>query len=208
MTKKLLLTAICSFVLLNLSAQVTIGSDKHPMRAALLELKDKDADSDNVTSEKGGLIFSRVKLSNKKTLDPFIKSASDPEWNNANASVVKKLKDTHAGLVVYNMYVSASSVTNEDLIFEQGLYIWDGNQWNTLKADQVVEGGPVQKFFYMPSINLKLSSNPSQVLTCDLYGEYEKQFTAASNSSFKTNNPLLTAIPKYTRAELDFVITS
>ncbi len=90
MTKRLFLTAICSLVLLNLSAQVTIGSDQAPVRAALLDLKDKNANAQNITSESGGLVLPRVKLTNRETLDPFIISSSDTEWNNVDVNIVKK----------------------------------------------------------------------------------------------------------------------
>ena len=206
MIQKFIFIAIFSLIMLNVSAQVTIGAGEEPARAALLDLKNRKPDSENVTSESGGLILSRVKLSNRKTLDPFIKSANDPEWNNASPDVVKKLKDAHAGLMVYNLYVSATGETNEDIIFERGIYVWDGVQWNMTKGGGL--NGKETQFFYMPPINIPLSSNPALPLKCDLYKEYADQFTASANSSYVSNNPALTEIPKYTRAELDFVITS
>lgn len=204
MTKRLFLTAICSLVLLSLSAQVTIGSDQAPVRAALLDLKDKNANAQNITSESGGLVLPRVKLTNRKTLDPFIISSSDTEWNNVDVNIVKKLKDDHIGLMVYNLSVS-SSETNEDLIFEKGVYTWDGAQWNKTKEGNVRNA---EKFFYMPSFDLPLSGDPNEALEFDLYKEYEKQFTKAGNASFISSNLLMTSVPKFGRDKLEYVITA
>lgn len=207
MIRKIIMAAICSLVLLSASAQVTIGSDKAPARAALLDLKVQNPDSENITSNKGGLVLPRVKLSNKKTLDPFINSSSDPEWKDSDPNVVKKLKDDHAGLMVYNLYISDPSVILEDLIFEQGVYIWDGTQWNMNKGGQT-KAVPEKEFFYMPSCNLPLSSDPNLVLKFDLYEEYEKQFTRAGNVSFVSSNTSMTGIPKYSRDKLEYVVTA
>ncbi len=118
--QRLFTTVFCFLVLVNLSAQVTIGSGDQPVRAALLDIKTQVADGDNVTSKDGGLVLPRVKLENKNTLDPFINSASDPEWNDAAKKA--KLMKSHTGLMVYNLSTSG--------VFEPGIYIWDGIQWN------------------------------------------------------------------------------
>ncbi len=128
MIKKLFLAAICSLATLSLSAQVTIGSGEVPIRAALLDLKDQNPTGENVTSQTGGLVLPRVKLTNRKTLDPFIDSDTDTEWK--DAILGKKLKGAHTGLMVYNVSVSDPGEDNEDLIFEPGVYIWNGDQWN------------------------------------------------------------------------------
>jgi len=118
MTKKILLTAICSFVLLNMSAQVTVGSGEHPGKAALLDIKAHKADERNVTSSRigdGGLVLPRVKLENKSELLPFIRS---------NDSDIINLKRLHIGLVVYNL-----TTPTENPDFEEDIYVWNGNNW-------------------------------------------------------------------------------
>jgi hypothetical protein len=102
-------------------AQVTIGTNIAPQKAALLELATQQADADNVTSTKGGLVMPRVKLVSATTLEPFI-TTTDPDWQN-NAST--KIKEKHTGLVVYNLTVNTT--------FSQGLYVWDGAEWREHK---------------------------------------------------------------------------
>ena len=191
--------------MLNISAQVTIGSGEEPVRAALLELKDRKPETDNVTSKSGGLVLPRVKLTNRKTLDPFIDSANDPEWKSSDQNIVKKLKDNHAGLIVYNLSVSDPGQANEDLILKQGVYIWDGTEWN------ISEGGEAngsENFFYMPAFNLPLSRDPDEAMEFDLYGEYERQFTkTAQNTSFISSKAGMTFIPKFGRDKLEYVVT-
>ncbi|GHT35585.1 hypothetical protein FACS189414_4220 [Bacteroidia bacterium] len=104
-------------------SQVTIGSGKRPARAALLDLKEQEATNDNVTANKGGLVLPRVRLENKKTLDPFINSQSDPEWLNSPA----KVKKEHVGLMAYNLNTSNG--------FAEGIYVWDGAGWNKAGGD-------------------------------------------------------------------------
>jgi hypothetical protein len=106
-------------------AQVTIGLDARPERAALLDLKTNSAANptdathpDNVTSSAGGLALPRVKLRNLLTMEPFI-PLTDPEWINGAASRVKEI---HAGLVVYNL--------TSDNNFTPGFYMWDGKIWS------------------------------------------------------------------------------
>jgi len=207
MIQRLFLTAICSLFLLNLSAQGTIGSGEKPVRAALLDLKGQNPDSENITSSTGGLVLPRVKLTGRTTLDPFIDSGTDPEWKSADVNVVKKLKDDHTGLMVYNLSVSDPGETDENLIFEQGIYVWNGTQWNMHKAGET-RSVAEKEFFYMPSFNLPLSGDPNLVLKFDLYEEYEKQFTQAGNSSFVSSDPSMTAIPKFGRDKLEYVVTA
>jgi hypothetical protein len=103
-------------------AQVTIGLGEEPSRAALLELKTQQPNGENVTSDKGGLVLSRVKLVSKITLEPFIPK-NDPDWINAATSKVKEL---HEGLMVYNLNAAAP--------FAEGLYVWNGLEWREYKA--------------------------------------------------------------------------
>jgi len=189
------------------SGQVSIGSTQEPEKAALLQLKTQQADINNVTSDKGGLLLSRVKLVNRKTLEPFIVNDSDFQ-NNGN-----KVKDLHTGLIVYNIYVSASQ-TDPDLTFDEGVYVWDGTQWQ--QAGESVD--PV-KWFYPPAFNLplpKIDTNADPVRTFDLYGEYKRQFTKnlTDNPTFvDTQNGITNSVPSpadgqlYLPEELDYIIT-
>jgi uncharacterized protein (TIGR02145 family) len=124
----LTIAAIILSTTLNLQAQVTIGSEIAPTKAALLELKtqQKNAtditsvdDIDNVTSTTGGLLLPRVKLVSTTTMQPFIDPA-DPEWT----STSNKLKERLAGLMVYNLTTAGG-------VLYPGVWVWNGTQWVT-----------------------------------------------------------------------------
>ena len=122
MGRKLTLLLLCLLMMTGmgkLSAQVTVGSDVEPEKAALLELKDQEADADNVTSTTGGMLLPRVKLERRTELNPFIGGASDD---------VKRL---HTGLMVFNL----EEVEDEELSI--GINYWDGKKWNPLIAKEV-----------------------------------------------------------------------
>ena len=122
---KVCLAALCfTFISGSVEAQVTIGMEASPARAALLELKTQEAanppdanDSTNVTSAQGGLLLPRVRLVDPVTLEPFI-PAFDPDWVD---SVRTRIKELHAGLTVYNLA--------DDAAFKPGFYTWNGQQW-------------------------------------------------------------------------------
>jgi len=191
------------FTIKSINAQVTIGSGTPTVKGALLEIKSQEADANNITSEKGGLGLPRVKLVNRTTLEPFI-STSDPEWINATTT---KIKEKHAGLVVYNLHESQVSESNADKILRKGVYIWDGQKWNVESLSQ-------KRYFYLPSFNIPLSATGT-ALTFDLYAEYERQFTKnpITNPTFVSSNPAIATVPSplngrlYTKEELDYVIT-
>ncbi|MDR2498312.1 MAG: hypothetical protein LBD28_02605 [Tannerellaceae bacterium] len=124
--KRILLSLIAAtFAIIAAQAQLTIGSDKQPARAALLELKTQEPgnpastnDPANITSDKGGLMLPRVMLVDTATLEPFI-ATNDPDWiNNART----KIKETHAGLTVYNL--------TDNAMFSPRVYYWNGTRWN------------------------------------------------------------------------------
>lgn len=102
-----------------LNAQVTIGLDEEPEKAALLQIKDQPANADNITSTTGGFILPRVQLEKRKELIPFYEGASTQE------------KRLHTGLIVFNM----KAVESEDL--KAGIHYWDGGKWSPLVADEV-----------------------------------------------------------------------
>lgn len=112
------LTVLLSMTLLalgtsiELQAQMTVGSDTEPSRAALLDVKTQNPDGNNLTSTVGGVVLPRVKLVNINTLEPFIED-NDPD--------ITMLKKSHVGLTVYNL--------NKTTPFALGIYVWDGQKW-------------------------------------------------------------------------------
>lgn len=184
-----------------LFAQVTIGSSVPTERASLLEIKTQEADSKNITSTKGGLGLPRVYLVDKTTLEPFV-PVGDTDWVNAATS---KIKEKHAGLMVYNIYESPAKETDRNKTFRQGVYIWNGEKW-------ILETKDDSRYFSPPSFNIPLATIGT-TLTYDLHKQYEEQFTKAGNTTFVSSNAALTTIPSpyagnlYKRSELDYAIT-
>lgn len=205
-TKLLTLGLFLSVAFLSLEAQIVIGTLGKPESAAILDLKTETVapnsvnDISNVTTYAGGLNLPRVYLVNKKTLEPFI-STTDTEWLNDASS---KIKTKHAGLIVYNIYQTPSTVTNPDLTFRQGTYIWNGSEWQNL--------GERQNFFPMPATNLPMpavtkDSDPD--LTFDLYQVYSDNYTNPSKS-ISSNSNITEAYFKeqlHPRHHLDYVVT-
>lgn len=113
MNKKLLRVLVISlFVSSTLSplhAQVTIGSDEHPIAGAILDLKEHDG----LSTASKGMMLPRVGLTSKTDLYPMFKEGYDKAQEDA----------IHAGLLVYNV--------NEDLCenLHKGVFAWDGTQW-------------------------------------------------------------------------------
>lgn len=196
---------MCSFFI-KLSAQVTIGSDQVPAKAALLDLKSQPADANNVTSKTGGLGLPRVQLKSKSTLEPFIPYDANFQSN------VDKIKDLHIGLTVYNLTNNLSIETDLDKRFREGIYVWNGSQWAS------VYEGSGQRYFFIPSANIPLADISGNLLpegtTYDLYNNiYVAQFTKTNNPTFVSSNPDLQFVPSpsntrlYAANELDYIIT-
>lgn len=135
-------------------SQVTIGSALKPAKAALLELKTQEPDEQNVTSNIGGLLLSRVALEDLKTLDPFIETSSEN---------YDKAKKANTGLFVYNV------TDNETFI--PGLYCWDGEKWNILLSAHdphnlpQMSGGDSNRVPEIPSINKGIDLPNSYMIT-------------------------------------------
>jgi hypothetical protein len=131
----ILLSAFLWLAATGVKAQVTIGLDKEPAKAALLEIKTKEppeeafiiTDDKNITSADGGFLLPRVKLVSTTTLEPFI-STGDLEWTNNTNS----LKARHAGLMVYNLTNTGNGV------LYPAVYTWDGEKWTTSSANPSV----------------------------------------------------------------------
>jgi hypothetical protein len=217
--KLIILIAILAISGLGATAQVTIGSGNTPQDGVLLELKTKDVNTaaitavtddanETVDNTGGGLLFPRVKLVNRFTLEPFI--PTDADWtSNAN-----KLKETHAGMVVYNIYKPTGTIS-ADIDFDLGLYVWNGNEWVKLteKNDKVTSAE--NRFFYLPSFNIELAAIADN-LHFNLYDEYVRQFTLDDNitaHAFVSSNDQLAFVPShkssnlYAANELDYVVT-
>lgn len=131
-SKKLMFVLSLLCFTMSISAQVTIGSNTAPEKAALLDIKDKVDKTGGVTAETGGLILPRVNLEKKKQLYPFIREAgyslsnyNDPTYDpdTADPSYAAE-KPAHKGLVVYNL------IENDDEELCLGLNQWDGEKWN------------------------------------------------------------------------------
>ena len=151
MKKRLSLLAFFVLLVIKASAQVTIGSDVAPEKAALLDIKTEDGGAGEVSSKGGGLLLPRVEIANISTLGIFsdVTGIDSPE---------EKLK--HKGLTVYN--IGMANV-------EAGIYTWDGSKWRKAGSRKEVN------FFYMPSIKIDLSVAPAPI---DLYMKYRNQFLA------------------------------
>lgn len=123
---------------LPLQAQVTIGSDEEPVEGALLQLKDTKGVTTNASNSTKGVVFPRVALSQKDRLYPMFGTtlAEDPLYT-ANLAAYNA---RHAGLIVYNTYTSPVSVTNANLIFQEGLYVWLGDRWASAGTPSVDNG--------------------------------------------------------------------
>lgn len=107
------------------NAQVTIGSDSKPLEGALLDLKEHDTDTDNVTSTKG-LLLPRVELTE-------IGSLKDIE----GADLSNPLQ--YKGLLIYNV------PDNKACGKPSGLYAWNGNKWINVAGEEAYDIPSSQK---------------------------------------------------------------
>lgn len=100
--------AFATSVFTDIYAQVTIGSTEEPLRGSLLDLK-----SEPDGTAKKGLLFPRVELSSKTSLQPLI--TANEEQTNPDE------KKNHIGLSVYNL--------TENSVLCPGFYVWNGSEW-------------------------------------------------------------------------------
>lgn len=63
-----------------LKAQVTVGSNNSPEKAALLDIKEKIDKTGGPTVDKGGLLLPRVNLEKKYQLYSFVRDARGKLW--------------------------------------------------------------------------------------------------------------------------------
>jgi hypothetical protein len=162
------------------NAQVTIGADIEPVKAALLDLKNYSTKPDSTTSETGGLILPRVKLVDRTTLQPFI-ATTDPEWNGANQA---KTRLDHIGLVVYN-------VAN-DVNFQAGFYLWTGADWKLLEQ--------TSPYIYLPAFELDWNAT-----TINLYEDvYEENLNPQNQAHYVSSSGSVVAFSDYGSGPSDF----
>lgn len=163
----------------NLYAQVTIGTDLYPEKAALLDLKTTDGGNEGgISSGSGGILFPRVKIETLDQLNVF-SGISDTQ---INSDIQKK---RHKGLTVYNIGSDA---------VETGIYTWNGSKWQKAGTRKEIN------FFYMPSIEIDLNATPPAE-GIDLYEKYEQQFSHPKAGS--TTDP----IPTLEREDLHYYVT-
>ncbi|MDR2949101.1 MAG: hypothetical protein LBV71_07825 [Prevotella sp.] len=130
-----LILLVVSIFALPVQAQVTIGDGETPVSGALLQLKDKTGINDDGANATKGLSFPRVNLSQKNKLYPMFEDTNTPQTSNAEyLADTDGINKKHTGLMVYNMYTSAEAVTDENLVFHEGFYYWDGEKWKDMGA--------------------------------------------------------------------------
>lgn len=162
MKKRLSLITLLVFVVTAASAQVTIGSNVTPEKAALLDMKTRSGGAGDTSSDGGGLLMPRVSITDLSILGIFsdITGLDD---------AAEKLK--HRGLTVYN--IGTTDV-------EAGIYVWDGTKWQKAGLKKEI------RFFYMPSIKIDLSQTPQPI---NLHDRYVQQFQQPKASSTGTGIP-------------------
>ncbi|MDR1880945.1 MAG: hypothetical protein LBQ78_08435 [Tannerellaceae bacterium] len=113
------------------NAQVTIGSDLAPEKAALLQIKEKQAapGTKGATATAGGLVLPRVELNGIHEF-ALIPNATDVQ------------KKDHTGLLVYNLKTDAA------LRIEKGIYLWNGAKWTMMQKTTKTDGVAVKKSIY------------------------------------------------------------
>jgi len=99
----------------HLIAQVTIGASIEPNKGALLDLKENNEDSNNITTTKG-FILPRVKLTDANNLYPMFSPNNVGGYKEGIKLEEDKL---HTGLSVYHI--------DECSLEGAGLYLWSGS---------------------------------------------------------------------------------
>ena len=105
---------------LTLNAQVTIGTLIPPLKGVLLDLK-QQTETDGAVNSTNGMKFPRIALNGLTSLQPMLSSSEDDA-----ATAATKLQ--YKGMIVYNVTVNAGANLQE------GLYVWDGTQWEVLQT--------------------------------------------------------------------------
>lgn len=117
--KKILLVFISTFFILNIQAQVTIGSTETPINGALLDLKESG-------TTKRGLGLPRVALTNLTPKNDVELAASMGAPAGSSYSLTQ-----HVGLLVYNTTKCLKGTGTDN-----GLYVWAGTEWQKLEREE------------------------------------------------------------------------
>lgn len=187
---RIFLTLFFSLFILNVFAQVTIGSEIEPLEGALLDLKQGNpgylsGGVGNETATKG-FALPRVNLQAKQSLEPL---ATDSPEN----------KKSHIGLTVYNL--NNVSGTTQIGSLKKGLNVWDGEEW------ALVGGTSAPNFMYMPRFRLELGT-VGTFYEIDLYGEYYRQFSPQpDNPNYYSGSGITVQIAEvYDRHDLYYAV--
>lgn len=112
----------------------------------------------------------------------------------------------HSGAIVYvtNGLATLTRTDKTVKVDAAGYYYFDGLIWQRLYTTAEKE-----KWFYMPSFNLDMSSLGEK--TVDLYANYRSQFTKQTNKFFSSNNStsLVSNLeaPLFEANELEYIVT-
>jgi hypothetical protein len=157
----------------NLQAQVTIGGLDAPKEGIILDLN---------SAVKGGLLLPNVELDNLQKIPGGI-------FIGINAAQDSNMELT--GTIVYNTYPTTG----------EGLYIWDGDQWNPLAVD----GGAMTippGYLGSKSNQIPAESNTTSGLihitdntSSDISGEYV--FTVIAGSQYASVLPAISVTPDF-----------
>lgn len=174
------LLSVC-YLTTGLNAHVTIGSDKPPIKGAILGIKTQDAVNKNFISTLGGLGLQHVQLINKTTPEPFIKT-TDTDW--AIGCIQDTTQKSQVGLIIYNLTSNliSTSITNLELHSFQGIYVWDENQSNFVYDSQG------KRTFFIPSANIPLTDLLSVKLS--VCSNFELNINVYKSMFIKTGNDI------------------
>lgn len=121
MKKVIIFISIILFVM-QLKAQVTIGSEMLPNEGSLLDIKEREPSNptENNSTASKGVGFPRVKLTSETNLFPMFEDNGAGGYKKGNLTFIKADEDLrHEGLVVYNIQGDMA----------EGFYYWDGTKW-------------------------------------------------------------------------------
>jgi hypothetical protein len=174
MKRKFYLLLISLLLAGGISAQITIGSGIEPVKGAILDLKSKAPEDDNVTSTTGGLLLPRVALEDWNSVALFFGGIDQ------NADVKKQL----TGLIVYNLATTGG--------FSAGPYSWDGAKW------VAVAGAGTGGATYTVSDPITLNGNEIGLKDGTVNGQilkwngsdWELATDADTNTTYSANNGL------------------
>ncbi|MDR2621579.1 MAG: hypothetical protein LBC48_03240 [Dysgonamonadaceae bacterium] len=122
---KIQLILFACFFSFAVRAQVTIGFERVPEEAALLQVKENEPNSPGDATARRGILLPRVKLNSLSDIT-LISPNADPD----------KIADL-TGLLVYNV--------NKKDEMEEGIYEWNGDEWEQLGIQSEKDGAYTKK---------------------------------------------------------------